>query len=258
VAQHRADALVSTDGDSDRPLLVDATGAQVRGDVLGILVAQELGADWVATPVSCNTAVERCGSFATVRRTRIGSPYVIAGLAEGLAAGARTVVGYEANGGLLTATPVRIPGGGVLAPLPTRDALLPLLAALHGARRRGQSLAAWRAELPARCTWSGLLRETPPTISQRLMAELRGAPAAVVAARFRPHFGELATSDFTDGARYTFADGTVVHLRPSGNAPEFRCYTEADSEAAARAANDRMLAVLCGEWLPRLAAPGAP
>jgi phosphomannomutase len=27
----------------------------------------------------------------------------------------------------------------------------------------------------------------------------------------------------------------VVHLRPSGNAPEFRCYTEAASLKAARA-----------------------
>jgi phosphomannomutase len=33
----------------------------------------------------------------------------------------------------------------------------------------------------------------------------------------------------------TFGNGEVVHLRPSGNAPELRCYTEAGS---ARRANE--------------------
>ena len=30
----------------------------------------------------------------------------------------------------------------------------------------------------------------------------------------------------TDGVRLTFADGDIVHLRASGNAPELRCYAE--------------------------------
>ncbi|MDB5623559.1 MAG: Phosphoglucomutase/phosphomannomutase alpha/beta/alpha domain, partial [Devosia sp.] len=39
VRQERLDALVSADGDGDRPLLMDASGAFVRGDVLGLLAA---------------------------------------------------------------------------------------------------------------------------------------------------------------------------------------------------------------------------
>ena len=35
----------------------------------------------------------------------------------------------------------------------------------------------------------------------------------------------------------TFASEEVVHLRPSGNAPEFRCYTEADTEPRAQEIN---------------------
>jgi len=31
----------------------------------------------------------------------------------------------------------------------------------------------------------------------------------------------------------SFADNTVIHLRPSGNAPEFRCYAEAETVARA-------------------------
>ena len=48
------DAIFSTDGDSDRPLLADDTGMWLRGDVLGILAAQALGIKRIATPVSCN------------------------------------------------------------------------------------------------------------------------------------------------------------------------------------------------------------
>jgi phosphomannomutase len=41
--------------------------------------------------------------------------------------------------------------------------------------------------------------------------------------------------DRTDGLRATLASGEIVHLRPSGNAPEMRCYTEAASGARAKA-----------------------
>ena len=33
--------------------------------------------------------------------------------------------------------------------------------------------------------------------------------------------------DLTDGLRMSLSDSTIIHLRPSGNAPEFRCYVEA-------------------------------
>jgi phosphomannomutase len=76
-AQHGLDAILSTDGDSDRPLLADETGTWLRGDVLGVLCARALGLAAVATPVSSNSALELSGWFADVRRTRIGSPFVI-------------------------------------------------------------------------------------------------------------------------------------------------------------------------------------
>ena len=40
--------------------------------------------------------------------------------------------------------------------------------------------------------------------------------------------------DTTDGLRITLANQDVVHLRPSGNAPELRCYTEASSPQQAQ------------------------
>lgn len=91
------DALVSTDGDSDRPLLADETGQIVPGDILGQITAEALKARAVVTPISSNSGVTKKDCFDTVSRTRIGSPYVIAGMED---IGGR-VVGYEANGGFL-------------------------------------------------------------------------------------------------------------------------------------------------------------
>ena len=104
------DAILSTDGDGDRPLIGDETGSWLRGDMVGVLCAQSLAADVVVTPVSSNTAVELCRSFKQVMRTRIGSPYVIAGMEDAsVAPGAQpgqVVVGYEANGGFLLGSDV--------------------------------------------------------------------------------------------------------------------------------------------------------
>ncbi|HWZ92449.1 MAG TPA: phosphomannomutase, partial [Polyangiaceae bacterium] len=129
--EHDFDTIVSADGDSDRPLVSDERGKWLRGDVAGIITAKFLGATFVATPVSCNTALEKSGAFAHVARTRIGSPYVIEAMNSALG-GSEKVVGYEANGGFLTATDFTLTGR--LPALPTRDALLVHLAVILSAR----------------------------------------------------------------------------------------------------------------------------
>ena len=56
----------------------------------------------------------------------------------------------------------------------------------------------------------------------------------------------MAGIDRTDGLRISFDSDEVVHLRPSGNAPELRCYNEAASEARAEEMNKRCLAIMNG------------
>ncbi|MFT8776645.1 MAG: phosphomannomutase, partial [Gluconacetobacter liquefaciens] len=102
-ADGKLDAILTTDGDSDRPLLADAQGNWLRGDVLGILAARFLGAAAVTTPVSSNTALEKSGFARDVRRTRIGSPFVVAAMTDAAEAGITPSVGYQANGGFLLA-----------------------------------------------------------------------------------------------------------------------------------------------------------
>jgi len=53
--------------------------------------------------------------------------------------------------------------------------------------------------------------------------------------RFLAPFGTVAEVDETDGLRTRMQTGEIIHLRPSGNAPELRCYSEAANHERATA-----------------------
>jgi phosphomannomutase len=71
-----------------------------------------------------------------------------------------------------------------------------------------------------------------------------GRDRASVEAVFGAAFGKVAGLDSTDGLRITFDSGEIAHLRPSGNAPELRAYTEADSPQRAAEMNRICMEVL--------------
>jgi len=225
--QNHFDAIISTDGDSDRPLISDENGMWLRGDVAGILAAKYLGADSISTPVSCNSAVEKCGWFKEVRRTKIGSPFVVASMIEASFAGRKGVVGYEANGGFLTNSDFPV-GNKELRALPTRDAVLPILSIILLSMQEKKTISALLAALPQRFTASDRIQDFPTEESRRILD--RFAEASEIDAVFGNVFGPVASIDWTDGLRVTFETDEVLHMRPSGNAPEFRCYNEAASE----------------------------
>lgn len=219
------DAIFSTDGDGDRPLVADEQGEWFRGDILGLLAAKALALPNLAVPVSCNSAIEASGYFRQVARTKIGSPYVIAGFAELPA----PVAGFEANGGFLLGSDLHNERA-VLKALPTRDAVLPFLAVLQLAK--GQPLSQLKAQLPASFTYSDRLVNFATAKSQALIAK-----ATLDAQQFVAELGlqaQVIQLNTTDGLRLTLSDDTVVHIRPSGNAPELRCYAESDDSASVR------------------------
>ena len=223
INEHRLDAIVSTDGDGDRPLLIDAEGNFVRGDVLGMMAARFLGADRVVTPVTSNSAIEGVGWFGKVERTKVGSPYVISGM-EGAAIGSPgAVVGFEANGGLLLGSEVTI-NGRTLSPLPTRDAVLPMLAVLATAAKLGESLAGLVRTLPVRAALSDRLAHVANERSAALLKGLTEQPG--YAKEFFAPVGEVESVSTIDGPRFALTSGDTVHYRASGNAPELRCYVE--------------------------------
>jgi phosphomannomutase len=279
------DAIVSTDGDSDRPLMAavlapneaDSRGRRVRflsGDLLGIVVAEYLRADAVAVPISANDAVERRMKERKTlfRKTRIGSPYVIAAIDELCGTSKYTrVAGWEANGGFLLGSAITI-GNEPLAPLPTRDAMLPILANLFAATQQRISLSTLWSRLPARFGRAGLIDAVPVAVSSKIIAQLvlagdtsevefdaaghvldcrhtGEAPRPLVeatAASWRDRkttlarlfsaafgFDEIVRINVLDGVRIYFRNGDVAHVRPSGNAPQLRIYSNSDSQARA-------------------------
>ncbi len=271
------DAVVSTDGDSDRPLVLapDETGRLhfVNGDLLGLLVAGYLNADAVAVPISVNDAIDRqlAGRGVCLLKTRIGSPHVIAAMQQLVQGGARRVVGWEANGGFMTGTPIEWRGRELTA-LPTRDACLPIVAALHLIVLNRKPLIDLVRALPGRHGAAGLIDRVPVETSRRLVEFLCPVPARIIRAervnqgwtvateagptsagmdelsalqlaverieqRFTAAqgFGALVGFNRLDGLRLSFANGDIAHLRPSGNAPQLRLYAVADSPDRAAA-----------------------
>jgi phosphomannomutase len=240
--RHPLTAVVSLDGDADRPLILGVDSATGRltffgGDLVGMVVAEFLGADAVVVPVSCNDAIDR-GPLAAVLepRTRIGSPYVIAGIDQARARGRRLVCGWEANGGFLLGSDIEREGKRLSA-LPTRDAVLPIVATLLAARQRGVSLNALFESLPRRFSRAAVLKDFPRPTALRIMEQFgEKVPEGEIVDRvgrfFTPALGfpALSSVDRLDGIRMTFSNGEVAHFRPSGNADEFRIYAVADTQ----------------------------
>jgi phosphomannomutase len=222
-------AMVSTDGDSDRPFVIDEHGEFHRGDVLGAVVAHWLKADAAAFPVSSSDAVTTWLDDMRVSwaHTKIGSPYVVEAMDAAVAEGKQTVVGWEVNGGFLTGSEVRV-GDQKLSPLPTRDAALPIIVALAAALEADKTVAELFAALPKRYSQAGLIDNFPVAVSRAIIAgdvskyfgEAQG-------------FGQIREVNKLDGLRLYFDNGEIAHLRPSGNAPQLRIYTVADSQERA-------------------------
>lgn len=241
------DCIISTDGDGDRPLISDENGHWLRGDVAGILCAQYLHADTVITPVSSNSAVEKSQFFKQIIRTKIGSPYVIEAMQLAQQENhSDVVIGYEANGGFLQQTEIS-QNNKTLSPLATRDAVIVPLALLLLAQQQQCTLSELHTTLPQRFTYSDRLKNYPTEQSQQFISKLTGRDLTTNLANINAMFSQLTMPvdiDITDGLRITFDDKEIVHLRPSGNAPELRCYTEAGSEQRAADLNMYCIGIL--------------
>lgn len=264
-------AVVSTDGDGDRPLVIDETGQHCPGDMLGAIVARLLQAKFAAIPVSTGDGVDLYlqGQEMNLERTKIGSPHVIEAMNRAIARGLPGVVGWEANGGFLTGSEFRL-ARGALSALPTRDAVLPILAALLMAQRRQKPLSDLLSELPRRFSRAGLVDQFPPERSKKILEHLSPhSQVAIVEAEFGSNqvllhradakrhgfdrdehlesaimeckheierhfpasegFGAVSRVNYLDGVRITFESGDIVHIRPSGNAPQLRLYAVSDT-----------------------------
>ncbi len=229
-AEHGSiDAVVSTDGDSDRPLILGVDAGKVRffpGDLVGMVVARVPGRRRRGRA----DQLQRCHRSqqpgpVLEPKTRIGSPYVIAGMEQARNKGKKAICGWEANGGFLLGSDIEREGR-VLGRLATRDAFLPILCVLFAAAEKGVSLSELFDELPRRFSRAALLKRFPRSTGLAITKQTQ-------LDRFFPPelgFGTILGLDRTDGMRISFSNGDIAHIRPSGNADELRIYAVANTQ----------------------------
>ncbi len=177
------------------------------------------------------------------------------------------VFSWEANGGFLIGNDIAVQEK-VLKALPTRDAVLPLILVVNLICLRNITISDLLSELPPRFTFAGRKQEFPVEKSKAVIDFIspkntgdvkevifseNGREASVITLENRISeiidkdellnikkvleniftagygFSGISKINYLDGVRIYFDNGEISHLRPSGNAPEFRNYAIADS-----------------------------
>jgi phosphomannomutase len=255
--KYKLDAIISTDGDGDRPLISDENGQWLRGDVLGVLCVNYLGATHVAAPINVNSMLEASSDSQLIcSRTRIGSPYVIAAMqnlaieqlafnkkpveynqepsapkkesSDSSSESAAKVVGYEANGGFMVGSDIPL-NGKTLQALPTRDAVLPILIVLSLAHQSSVPVSQLLKALPSRFTASTCIKNFELNLSDKITKSLEFDSIKQDEFLFEIYADKAAkiiSINKTDGLRMSISNNDTIHIRPSGNAPELRVYIE--------------------------------
>ncbi len=272
------DIGITLDGDSDRPLLVYREYEEgkpqdfvkyITGDILGLLAIlglQNLNikVDAVCVPVSATDSIARICKDKGIEltQTKIGSPFVIAAMNDSIRrshSGVWNVFAWESNGGFLTGTDLKF-GDKTLKALPTRDAVLPLLSVIHLIVKSGLSVSELIKTLPSRFTHADRKKEFPMEMGKAIIGYLTpkdlndARESEIIKKRIEEvflkcdGFGKVENVNYTDGIRILFDNGEISHLRPSGNAPEFRNYAIADSQDRAR----EMVRIGIEKVIPRL------
>ena len=222
------DAIVSTDGDADRPLISDATrrlparrpGWGDHGQV------SRGGCDRHARDLQL-----RPGGVRRLRQKSFapGSDHLTSLRAwrRPPAPGPRPLSGSKPMAASCSA-----PTSGVsdrrLAALPTRDAMLPILCALGEIVAQGKPLAEIGAAFAFKAAASNRLQNVATDKSAAFVARLQQDEAFL--SELMAPLGGVAEVNSRDGLRIMAKNGEVVHFRPSGNAPELRVYVEAATQ----------------------------
>jgi len=217
VLDGRADLGIAHDGDADRVLAVDETGAEVDGDAIMAICAAErfdrgaLALDTVVSTVMCNLGFEIAmrERGISVIKTKVGDRYVL----EQMQTSGATL-GGEQSGHII-----------FLEHNTTGDGLVTALQLAAVMKRTGTSLSELKQ----------VMRRYPQVlVNLRVRDKARLATSAVVADAIRAAEQELGDS------------GRVL-VRPSGTEPLVRVMAEAADEQTAAAVVERLVDVVRAE-----------
>lgn len=204
VVERKADLGIAFDGDADRVLMVDHTGAVVDGDELLYIIARDLQArgkleGGVVGTLMSNLGLELALAELNIpfKRAKVGDRYVLADLASN-----QWQLGGENSGHLVC-----------LQHTTTGDAIIAALQVLMALSRRGETLAQARSTM-------------------------RKCPQVLVNVRFAGGSDPLEHADViaaSERVTKLMAGRGRVLLRKSGTEPLVRVMVEGEEESAVRA-----------------------
>ena len=201
VVEEKADLGVGFDSDGDRCIFVDRKGNFIPGDYSGTLIAKWHAADSVVCPVNVSNVINYIGK--EVIRTRVGSPYVIAGMKK-----YGSNFGFESNGGCIHEDVMLSRDGGV-----TFIKMLNILK--------------W-----SKLSLHELVGELPEFYIRRSKFDCPTEKFGLILEKAKG-FLTSQSIDTTDGVKLILDKNTWILFRPSGNAPEFRVFVESNQETKA-------------------------
>jgi phosphomannomutase len=161
-------------------------------------------------------------------------------------AAAIKIVGYEANGGFMVGSDIEL-NGKTLHALPTRDAVLPILIVLSQSHQSALPLSGLLKDLPHRFTASTCIKDVLKGVSDKITNSLEFDKLKqddFLFAVYADKAISINTINKTDGLRLIISNKDIIHIRPSGNAPELRVYAETSTMGKSEALVELVIAAM--------------
>jgi len=212
VIDNKADFGIGYDSDGDRAVFVTNQGQMPTGDVSCSIITKFEPGQYVVTPINTSSVVEHIGK--KVERTKVGATQVAARMKE---VGAN--YGFEANGGGISAEIFYGRDGG--------STTIKMLKILRSTKKDLQSL----------------VNELPRFYQVREKVDCERELNEKIVAAARAKYSKLKMEEL-DGLKLIFPSGDWLLFRASGNAPEFRVFTESKDEKEAKRLNDEGMALV--------------
>lgn len=222
----RADLGVAFDVDGDRVVFIDDLGRFVPGDFSCSLIAQESSSSKIVTPISTSSVIDQLGK--KIYRTPVGSTYVAAKMKE-----VGATFGFEPNGGGIS--------GEIFY---GRDGGSTMIKMLNILKVKNQSLANLYSSLPQYFIYRSKV-DCPQNKYNQIYASVR------------EKYSDKQIEDM-DGIKINLEHEEWILFRASGNAPEFRVFSQSKDMARADKLGQDGLAWVSQIIHPTLATSATP